>query len=104
MSPHRRSPRPLAAALRRVEVELAPQTLLAEIQQRWPAVVGELIAAQAQPTAERRGVLTVACAAAVWAHELDLMSPVVLERLGGVLTRGEVSRLRCVTLPASGPW
>jgi predicted nucleic acid-binding Zn ribbon protein len=103
MSPHRRSPRPLALALDRVQVGLAPQTLLAEVQQRWPEVVGESIAAQAEPTFERGGVLTVACAAAVWAQELDLMAPAVLDRLGQVLTRGEVSRLRCVTLPTSRP-
>lgn len=99
MSPHRRGPRPLSIALERVRGELAPETLLAEVQGRWSAIVGDAIAAQARPTSERGGVLTVSCAAAVWAQELDLMAPSIVERINAVLGRGTVSRLRCVTLP-----
>jgi predicted nucleic acid-binding Zn ribbon protein len=103
VSPYRRSPRPLTLALDRVRGELAPDTLLAEAQEAWPTAVGELIAAQARPTAERSGVLTISCAAAVWAHELDLMAPIILERLNGALRRGAITRLRCVSLPLSDP-
>jgi predicted nucleic acid-binding Zn ribbon protein len=78
---------------------LAPDTLLAEVQQVWMEAVGEGIAAAAQPTAERAGVVTVSCAAAVWSHELDLMAPVLIERLNERLRRGRITRLRCVTLP-----
>ena len=81
--------------------ELAPQTLLAEIQRAWPEAVGEAIAVEAQPTAERGGVLTISCSASVWAHELDLMGPTILERLNGVLKGAKVTRLRCVALPGS---
>jgi predicted nucleic acid-binding Zn ribbon protein len=102
VSPHRRSPRPLALALDGVRARLAPETLLAEAQQRWPEIVGEAIAAEARPTAERAGVLTVSCGAAVWAHELDLMAPVIVARCGEVLAPGAITRLRCVTLPAPG--
>jgi hypothetical protein len=35
----------------------------------------------------------------VWAQELDLMGPAILERLNERLRAGRVSRLRCVTLP-----
>jgi predicted nucleic acid-binding Zn ribbon protein len=104
MTGYRRSPRPLALALDRMREGLAPDTLLAEVQQAWREVVGEAIAAEAQPTSERGGVLTVSCAAAVWAHELDLMGPVILERLNGVLRRGAIDRLRCVSLPAPDPF
>ena len=97
MSPYRRGPRPMALALTKVRDELAPETLLAEVQQAWPGAVGELIAAAATPTAERAGTLTVSCSAAVWAHELDLMGPVILERLNAGLRRGSITRLRCVT-------
>jgi len=79
--------------------ELAPQTLLAEAQRAWPGAVGPAIAAEAQPTAERGGVLTVSCSASVWAHELDLMGPEIVERLNGALANGSVTRLRCVTMP-----
>ena len=99
MTTYRRSPRPLASALARAEAEWAPQTLLAEVQRRWPDAVGELIAAEATPTSERAGVITVSCTASVWAQELDLMSPVILERLNAVVHGGDITRLRCVTLP-----
>jgi Dna[CI] antecedent, DciA len=45
-------------------------------------------------------VVTVSCSASVWAQELDLMAPVILERLNRLLHAGRVSRLRCVTLPS----
>jgi predicted nucleic acid-binding Zn ribbon protein len=100
---HRRSPRPLAIALGRIEAELAPQTVLAQVQRRWPEVVGESVAAQATPTSERAGVLTVSCAASVWAQELDLMSQAIIKRLNAVLDDGQIARLRCVTVPLSEP-
>jgi predicted nucleic acid-binding Zn ribbon protein len=84
-------------AVDRVRDELAPQTLLAEAQQVWAQAVGPGIAAEARPTAERGGVLTISCAASVWAHELDLMAPMLMERLNAVLRTGRISRLRCVT-------
>lgn len=99
MSPSRRSPRPIGHALERMRDELAPDTLLAEIQRRWSDTVGAGIAEEARPSAERGGVLTVSCTASVWAHELDLMAPVILERLNGGLRGGRVHRLRCVALP-----
>jgi predicted nucleic acid-binding Zn ribbon protein len=77
--------------------ELAPRTPLADVQRAWPEVVGPSIAAQAQPTAERGGVVTVSCSASVWAQELDLMSVAIVERLNEALPSGAVSRLRCVT-------
>jgi len=99
MSPHRRGPRQLAGAFESLTRELAPQTLLAAVQRAWPDTVGPLIAEQAQPTAERRGVVTVSCSASVWAQELDLMAPDILELLNRRLDGAEVSRLRCVAVP-----
>jgi len=102
MSAHRRSPRPLSLALEDMSDELAPETLLAEAQRAWASVVGAAIATEAAPTRERRGVLTVACSAAVWAQELDLMAPVIIERLNGVLRTGQITRLRCIATPLEG--
>ena len=93
---HRRSPRSLETALTELADDLAPQTLLGDVQRVWSATVGPSIAAQAQPTAERGGVVTVACSASVWAQELDLMAPQIIDRLNSALPAGEVLRLRCV--------
>lgn len=100
MSRWRRSPRTLGAAVERMRDELAPQTVLAEVQRIWPQAVGDAIAGEAQPTAERGGVLTISCSASVWAQELDLMAPAILERLNQALATGRIERLRCVALPA----
>jgi predicted nucleic acid-binding Zn ribbon protein len=86
-------------ALEQVRESLVPDTLLAEAQAAWESAVGATIAAQAQPVAERAGVLTVSCAASVWAQELDLMGPEILERLNSTLARGSIGRLRCVATP-----
>jgi predicted nucleic acid-binding Zn ribbon protein len=91
----RLAPRPLALALAEVSEQLAPATALAAVQSAWPAAVGEAIAAQAQPVAERGGRVTVACRSAVWAQELDLMSVEVIERLNQALGRPAVTALRC---------
>ena len=79
--------------------ELEPESLLADVQRAWQGAVGMEIAREAQPTAERGGVVTVSCSASVWAQELDLMAPAILERLNSALRSGRVSRLRCVALP-----
>ncbi len=102
MSAPRRGPRPLTFALDALRDELAPQTLLAEVQRVWPEAVGAAVAAEAQPLSERNGVLTISCSASVWAQELDLMGPVLVERLNGHLRAGQIARLRCVTASPPG--
>ena len=97
MSSSRRSPRQIGLALAPLQHAWAPETVLAEVQRIWPQTVGDAIAAEARPVSERAGVLTVACSASVWAQELDLMSPVILERLNGGLRRGRVQKLRCLS-------
>ena len=97
MAHSRRTPRPLGLALDRARASWAPETLLGEIQTVWPQAVGAMIAAEAAPTAERGGLLTVRCSASVWAQELDLMGPAIIEKLNTSLRLGRVSKIRCVT-------
>jgi predicted nucleic acid-binding Zn ribbon protein len=99
MTYYRRSPRPMALALDEIREQLAPESLLADVQRAWLTAVGPVIAQEAQPTGERSGVVTVSCSASVWAQELDLMAPAILERLNQGVRSGHVTRLRCVTLP-----
>ncbi len=99
MTNWRRSPRQLGSVVEQIRDELAPETLLAELQRVWPEAVGAAIAAEAEPSSERGGVLTISCSGSVWAQELDLMAPAILERLNRSLRTGRVTRLRCVALP-----
>jgi len=55
------------------------------------------IAAASRPVAERAGVLTVACEAAVWAQELELMGEELVVRLNRELGEESISSLRCRT-------
>ncbi len=93
----RRAPRPIAEAVTALQRSLAPATLLAEVQRAWPAAVGEAIAREAEPVGERGGTVTVVCTAAVWANELTLMGPMVVEQLNAAIGRDAVRSLRCVT-------
>jgi predicted nucleic acid-binding Zn ribbon protein len=98
----RRDPRPAGLAVSALAERLAPLTLLAEVQRVWEGAVGEAIAAQAHPTAERGGVLVVTCSSGVWAQELDLMAPDLVARLNAALGADSVRALRCRPVAAQG--
>jgi predicted nucleic acid-binding Zn ribbon protein len=82
---HRRTPRRLGSALSPARGRARPRTLLAAVQEAWPGVAGEGVAGQADPVAERDGVITIACHSATWAQELDLLQSELLEQLNGAL-------------------
>ncbi|MCW3034361.1 MAG: hypothetical protein QOK19_2588 [Solirubrobacteraceae bacterium] len=93
----RRAPRTIAQALSRMTAGLAPATVLARVQEVWPAAAGPAIAAAARPVAEHDGVLTVTCDAAVWAAELDLLAGEIVPRINARLGGETVRELRCRT-------
>jgi predicted nucleic acid-binding Zn ribbon protein len=90
----RRAPRQAAAAIRAAREQAAPRTALAAAQAAWTEAVGEQLASVAEPVGEQSGVLTVECADAVWAQELDLMQEQLLSRLRGVLGERAPKALR----------
>lgn len=93
----RNAPRPLSTAIQSLTATLAPATTLARVQEIWPRAAGPAIAAAARPTAERGGVLTVTCEAAVWAQELDLMADELIPKLNDALGEDALRELRCRT-------
>jgi predicted nucleic acid-binding Zn ribbon protein len=90
----RRTLTPISGALDALTQQLAPPTLLAEVQRAWPEAAGDTFAPHSEPWAERDGEVVVACPEAVRAQELDLMSELVVERLNRALGRPAVRRLR----------
>ena len=96
----RRRPKPASDAVRALADRLAPVSTLGDVQCVWEAVVGDGVAAVASPTAEAGGTLTVTCASAVWAQELDLMSADLVGRLNAALGARRISALRCQSVPA----
>jgi predicted nucleic acid-binding Zn ribbon protein len=91
------SPRLLSTALEDLTATLAPTTTLARVQAVWEGAAGPAIAAAARPTGERDGVLTITCAAATWAQELNLMASQLIPRLNAALEREAIQELRCRT-------
>ena len=100
----RRAPRPIGAALAGVVDDLAPATTLAGVQRAWPAVVGEAIAREAEPVAEREGVVTIACRSSVWAQEIELLAVELVPRLNEALgASAQAPAVRSLKVSASRP-
>ena len=97
----RLAPRPLSGALDGFVGDVAPDTLLARVQGAWKGVAGPRLAEAAAPVSERDGVVTVACESGVWAQELDLLAPDLLDRLEAALGGRQVAKFRFVA--GSGP-
>ena len=99
--------RPLGAALEEAARRASPATTLVRVQACWEAVVGGAVAAEASPSGEREGVITVSCRSSVWAQELELLGPDLLSRLNAAVSpAGEeapIHRLRFVTRSARPP-
>lgn len=91
----RRAPRPASRAMDALTTRLAPATVLAEVQRVWPQAVGEVIAAEATPTAEHGGTLVVACSSSVWAQELTLMADELTAQINASVGRSCITGLRC---------
>lgn len=81
----RSSPRPLAAALEGIAAQARPETLLARVQDVWPAVAGAVVAQEATPVSGTGPAVVVACSSAVWAQELEFMEPDLRGRLNEAL-------------------
>lgn len=96
-----RGPRQAGSAIGRLADALAPQTLLADVQRVWPDAVGAGVAEQAEPTAAQAGVVTVTCRSSVWAAELDLLAPTLVDQLNAALGEPLVTALRCQAAPAA---
>jgi predicted nucleic acid-binding Zn ribbon protein len=90
----RRVPRPIGELLAPATARLAPASTLAAVQRCWDEVVGPRIAGCARPIAERDGVLQVGCEDAVWASELELMGPALVDSLNAAIGRPALRRVR----------
>jgi predicted nucleic acid-binding Zn ribbon protein len=99
----RRVPRRAGGAVSALVGGLAPATGMGALQRVWRDAVGELVAEQAHPTSERDGVVVVTCSSSVWAQELTLMAPDLVDRLNAALGGENVRELRCRAAPA-GAW
>lgn len=98
----RTAPRPLRYGLEAVTAAAAPATTLARVQGCWRSVVGEAVASEAEPVAERGGEIVVRCESGVWASELELLAPQLVEKLNAALRAPLVKGLRVRAGPRAG--
>lgn len=92
---HRPVPSRAGDVVGRLAGGLRPPSLLAEVQEVWPDVVGPEVAAHAAPVAIRAGEVTVVCDSAVWSQELTLLAADLVGRLNARLENGVITTLRC---------
>lgn len=72
-------------------------TALETLQQHWAGVAGEAVAAKAHPVRRSNaGLVTVACADAIWAQTLSSQTDDLLDRLRAAVGAEAVSSLRFV--------
>ncbi|MGY4647110.1 DUF721 family protein [Mycobacterium sp. URHB0021] len=70
---------------------------------RWPAVVGEQIAAHATPTTLNEGVLTVSAESTAWATQLRMVQAQLLAKIAAAVGDGVVDSLKIVG-PVGPSW
>ena len=70
---------------------------------RWPAVVGEQIAAHAAPTSLTEGVLTVSAESTAWATQLRMVQAQLLAKIASAVGDGVVTSLKIVG-PTGPSW
>jgi hypothetical protein len=95
----RRAPVPAGAMLGRWRrrAEGARDEVLEAVLDAWPGAVGDAVTARARPVRRSRaGLVTVACADAVWAQELAAQAEDIAARLADALPEAEIRGLRFV--------
>ncbi|MFD4369321.1 DUF721 family protein [Rhodococcus sp. NPDC058521] len=70
---------------------------------RWVEVVGEDIAAHAEPTSLREGVLSISAESTAWATQLRMMQANILAKIAAAVGDGVVKSLK-ITGPTAPSW
>jgi predicted nucleic acid-binding Zn ribbon protein len=74
-----------------------PVLSLLDLVNKWPDIVGELIAEKTFPLRIQRMTLTLKTVSPVWANELQLMAPRLLEEISEHCPQLRIKRLRFVS-------
>lgn len=88
-------PRPVADSLDAVARNLggAGGPALVDLLARWPAVVGEALAAHCRPVSLRDGTLTIAADESAWGAQLGWLEADLRRRLDQAVGAGTVTRI-----------
>jgi len=70
---------------------------------KWNDIVGPDVAAHAEPTSLRSGVLRVRADSPVWAHEIGYLAEEIKSRVNALLDRAAVEEVRIWSGPSKTP-
>jgi predicted nucleic acid-binding Zn ribbon protein len=103
--PDERDPQLLGATLDRLVEERGWETdkAVGDVMGRWPAIVGDQVAAHAVPVSFDEGELVVAADSTAWATQIRLLAPTLLARLAEDLGAGVVTAVT-VRGPGAPSW
>jgi len=73
-----------------------PVLNMVDLVQKWPEIVGDLVAEKAFPTRLRSGTLILQTVSSVWANELQLLVPRLLSEIGEQCPQLNVNKIRFV--------
>lgn len=98
-------PQPLSDVLARFVTDRGWHERLhdSQVHSRWTEIVGDDLAAHAQPVRVRGGVLVVSAKSGPWASQLRYLSPWLLQRAQMVLGADRVDRVQILSGPANKP-
>jgi predicted nucleic acid-binding Zn ribbon protein len=88
-------PTPLKRSIERLVEHLGapPISILSQLHDRWPEVVGPGLAAQTRPIELVDKVLTVGCPEGAWAAQVGWMEAQIIDRFGAIFGPDLVERV-----------
>ncbi|MGF7122092.1 DUF721 family protein [Rhodococcus sp. TAF43] len=103
--PDDRDPQPFGALAGAIAKQRgwSPRVSEGTVMGRWVDVVGADIAAHAEPTGLREGVLSVSAESTAWATQLRMMQSQILAKIAAAVGHGVVKSLR-ITGPTAPSW
>lgn len=60
----------------------------------WDSIVGEQLSEKTKPIGVKRGILRVLVESSVWMNELQLMKPVLMEKIEGKIGRNKIKDIK----------
>jgi len=67
---------------------------MVDLLQKWPNIVGDMLAEKAFPTRLQSGTLTLQTVSTVWANELQLLVPRLIDEIGEQCPQLDIQKIR----------
>jgi len=81
-------------------LRLQDPAAMGAVWRRWPDIVGDDIARNAEPTSLKEGVLRIRTASPTWATEMSYLAPDIADRVNRAVGKQLVTEVKVWTSPA----